>query len=78
MMDRKRKTQSAAAANGVDVAAWATDLRTLQDIVGKFRDMSIDQTEFACLKGIVIFRTGIVNILSIYTVQKQYKYTWNL
>lgn len=61
VMDRKRKTQSAAAtANGVDAAAWATDLRTLQDIVGKFRDMSIDQTEFACLKGIVIFKTGIV------------------
>lgn len=66
VMDRKRKTQvvaaaaAAALANGVDAVSWATDLRTLQDIVGKFRDMSIDQTEFACLKGIVIFKTGLV------------------
>ena len=35
-----------------------TEIRALQDIIAKFKAMQIDPTEYACLKGIVIFKTG--------------------
>ena len=34
------------------------EIRALQDIIAKFKAMQIDPTEYACLKGIVIFKTG--------------------
>lgn len=33
------------------------EIRALQDIIAKFKAMQIDPTEYACLKGIVIFKT---------------------
>ena len=35
-----------------------TEIRSLQEIITKFKEMQVDPTEFACLKGIVIFKTG--------------------
>ena len=40
------------------IAAVASELRVLQEIIAKFRQLDVDATEFACLKGIVIFKTG--------------------
>ena len=33
------------------------EMRALQEIIAKFKAMQVDPTEFACLKGIVIFKT---------------------
>ena len=35
-----------------------SEIRTLQEIIAKFKALQVDPTEFACLKGIVIFKTG--------------------
>ena len=40
------------------VVSMMTEIRTLQDIIAKFKAMNVDPTEYACLKGIVIFKTG--------------------
>ena len=34
-----------------------TDIRNIQEIITKFKTMQVDPTEFACLKGIVLFKT---------------------
>lgn len=35
-----------------------TEIRALQDIIAKFKSIQVDATEYACLKGIVLFKTG--------------------
>lgn len=35
-----------------------SDLRALQELIVKFKAMNVDPTEYACLKGIVILKTG--------------------
>ncbi len=40
------------------VVGMMTEIRSLQEIIAKFKEMQVDPTEFACLKGIVIFKTG--------------------
>jgi nuclear receptor subfamily 2 group E protein 1 len=35
-----------------------TEIRALQEIISKFKSLQVDPTEFACLKGIVLFKTG--------------------
>lgn len=40
------------------LAAISSELRVLQELIAKFRQLNVDDTEFACLKGIVIFKTG--------------------
>ena len=42
-----------------------SEIRTIQEIIAKFKAMQVDPTEYACLKGIVIFKTGIDILLSI-------------
>lgn len=34
------------------------EIRNFQEIVANFRHMRVDSTEFACLKAIVLFKTG--------------------
>ena len=34
------------------------DIKLLQSIVGRFRTANIDQTEYACLKAVVLFKPG--------------------
>lgn len=36
-----------------------TEIRALQEIISKFKSLQVDPTEFACLKGIVLFKTGM-------------------
>lgn len=52
----------AAAGNAHDspdgMAASINDIRTLQYMVSRFRAANIDQTEFACLKAILLFKPG--------------------
>lgn len=34
------------------------DIKLFQDILSKFKAMCVDPTEYACLKAIVLFKTG--------------------
>lgn len=45
-----------------------TDLRALKELVAKFKVMNVDPTEYACLKNIIILKTG--NYLFIYYIRK--------
>ena len=40
------------------VVDMMSEIRALQEIIAKFKAMQVDATEYACLKGIVIFKTG--------------------
>src|SRR2546425_1470480 len=35
-----------------------TEIRCFQEILSKFKEMQVDPTEYACLKAIVLFKTG--------------------
>ena len=39
-----------------------SELRGLQEILAKFKSLQVDPTEFACLKGIVLFKTGMTKL----------------
>lgn len=41
------------------VVSIMSEIRALQEIIGKFKALQVDPTEYACLKGIVIFKTGV-------------------
>ncbi|KAK3098201.1 hypothetical protein FSP39_017141 [Pinctada imbricata] len=38
-----------------------TEIRAMQEIISKFKSLQVDPTEFACLKGIVLFKTVFPN-----------------
>lgn len=40
------------------VVAIMTEIRAFQEILGKLKSLQVDPTEYACLKGIVLFKTG--------------------
>ncbi|XP_064617694.1 nuclear receptor subfamily 2 group E member 1-like [Liolophura sinensis] len=40
------------------VVSIMSQIRALQEIIGKFKALQVDPTEYACLKGIVIFKTA--------------------
>lgn len=46
------------------VMAMMTEIGALQEIIAKFKAMRVDPTEYACLKGIVMFKTGLYNLLT--------------
>ncbi|ELU12704.1 hypothetical protein CAPTEDRAFT_226190 [Capitella teleta] len=50
------KSPSSSSDSTVDVVG---EIRALQDIIAKFKAMQVDATEYACLKGIVIFKTAL-------------------
>ena len=35
-----------------------SEMRALQETIAKFKALQVDPTEFICLKGIVLFKTG--------------------
>ena len=35
-----------------------SEIRALNEIIAKFKSLQVDATEYACLKGIVLFKTG--------------------
>ena len=37
----------------------ASDLRVLQEVFTRFKNLAVDPTEFACLKAIVLFKPGV-------------------
>ncbi|KAK2187872.1 hypothetical protein NP493_152g02002 [Ridgeia piscesae] len=43
------------------VMAMMTEIGALQEIIAKFKAMRVDPTEYACLKGIVMFKTALPN-----------------
>ena len=40
------------------ISSVERELRRMDDVTLKFRSMEIDATEYACLKGLVLFKTG--------------------
>lgn len=45
--------------SGADkVVSVMSEVRALQETIAKFKALHVDPTEYACLKGIVIFKTG--------------------
>ena len=40
------------------VAAMATEIRHLQEVIDKFKAIQVDPTEYAYLKGIILFRSS--------------------
>ena len=40
---------------------FATQLQLLQDILSRFGAMRVDPTEYACLKALVLFKSGAVS-----------------
>ena len=47
-----------------------TEIRALQEIIAKFKSLQVDATEYACLKGIVLFKTG-KSFFSGYDLRRQ-------
>lgn len=45
------------------LAAIASELKVLQELICKMRQLGVDATEYACLKGIVIFKNGTTHII---------------
>ncbi|KAL8197188.1 UNVERIFIED_CONTAM: Photoreceptor-specific nuclear receptor [Gekko kuhli] len=48
-------SELAPALNG-KLASASVDLRSLQEIIGRYKALAVDPTEFACLKAIVLFK----------------------
>ncbi len=40
------------------MAAVLSDIRGIRDVLGRFKQLAVDRTEYACLKAIVLFRPG--------------------
>ncbi|KAJ8027153.1 Nuclear receptor subfamily 2 group E member 1 [Holothuria leucospilota] len=60
------------------LAAISSELKVLQELISKMKQLGVDATEYACLKGIVIFKndmTGLHNTASVTTLQEQSQVT---
>jgi hypothetical protein len=40
-------------------SSFERELKRLDEVIAKFKLMQIDSTEYACLKGIVLFKAGL-------------------
>lgn len=40
------------------VVSLVSEIRNFQDIIGKFKEMQVDATEYACVKAILLFKTA--------------------
>ncbi|XP_071955027.1 nuclear receptor subfamily 2 group E member 1-like [Antedon mediterranea] len=59
-------------------AAVMSELRVLQELIEKLRQLQVDATEYACLKGIVLFKSdlsGIQDVPSVASLQDQAQMT---
>ncbi|KXJ27971.1 Nuclear receptor subfamily 2 group E member 1 [Exaiptasia diaphana] len=67
VLDMSSLIAAAGASQGSEdsTAESINNIRTLQYIVSRLRSANIDQTEFACLKAILLFKPGIYFIFSI-------------
>ncbi|XP_038048117.1 nuclear receptor subfamily 2 group E member 1-like [Patiria miniata] len=60
------------------LAAISSELRVLEEIIVKLRQLEVDATEYACLKGIVVFKTdisGVEETASVASLQDQSQLT---
>jgi nuclear receptor subfamily 2 group E protein 1 len=58
--ESRRPSGSSSGGEGVSAEKYAgmtAELRAFQDIIAKFQALQVDPTEYACLKGIVLFKT---------------------
>ena len=66
------------AANGLTLEGHSTEkasilasqIRTLQDVLSRFNALRVDATEYACLKALVLFKSGMCHISSLEENQK--------
>ncbi len=40
------------------MAAILSDIRYIRDLVTRFKELTVDRTEYACMKAVVLFRPG--------------------
>ena len=52
-----------------------TEIASLQEIIAKFKAMRVDPTEYACLKGIVMFKTGSFELCAY---NRRHRRCWSL
>ena len=45
------------------MAAILSDIRFIRDVLTRFKHLTVDRTEYACLKAIVLFRPGTLNFI---------------
>ena len=60
------------------MAAILSDIRYIRDLTSRFKQLSVDKTEYACLKAIVIFRPGkctVTLLINSYQTILEYKDT---
>ncbi|CAD5120217.1 DgyrCDS8787 [Dimorphilus gyrociliatus] len=61
----------------------SSELKSLKEIIDKLKAMQVDQTEYACLKGVALFKTSIeegrslLDVPSIASLQDQAQLTLN-
>ena len=61
------------AANGLTLEGHSTEkasilasqIRTLQDVLARFNALRVDATEYACLKALVLFKSGMCQMSSL-------------
>ena len=41
------------------VSSLVAQIRTLQDVLARFNSLRVDATEYACLKALVLFKSGM-------------------
>ena len=66
------------AANGLTLEGHSTEkasilasqIRTLQDVLSRFNALRVDATEYACLKALVLFKSGMCHVSSLQENQK--------
>ena len=55
---RRSSTYAAEADGAMTSSRLWREIRVFHELMEKFRALNVDETEFACLKGIVLFKTG--------------------
>ena len=54
------------------LAALSSEVKVMKELITKLQQLEVDSTEYACLKGIVMFKAGI---LLSYTIITSYHYS---
>ena len=56
------------------IVATMADIRLLQEISSRFRSLQVSEAEFACLKAVVLFKSGKTKILLFFRLFSSTKY----
>ena len=53
------------------VVSVMSEVRALQETIAKFKALQVDPTEYVCLKGIVLFKTGQLHIYFVFLLTRR-------